>query len=313
MVQQRPFRFGAIVSNAESREGWREQVLKIEDMGYSSVQIPDHFEMVNISPTIALMAAAATSSTLRIGSFVFNNDIRHPAVLAKEIATLDLFSEGRVELGMGSGYLPDDYAKSGIELDAAGIRISRMEEAIQVLKALFAPEPATFSGEFYQLNALAGLPKSVQKPHPPFYIGGGGKRMLSIAAREADIVGLTAILKPGGTGFVMGSVTQQATQQKVEWIRQAAGERFEQLEINSFVFVAKVTDHPEVVASHIAHGAGLTTDEILHSPHFLLGTVDQICEDIYQQRERYGISYLSINGGGSNDEFAPVVARMTGK
>jgi probable F420-dependent oxidoreductase len=313
MAQQRPFRFGAVVDNAESREDWKKQVRKIEDAGYSSVLVPDHFEMVNISPTIALMAAADISTTLRIGSFVFNNDLRHPAMLAKEIATLDLFSEGRVEMGLGSGYLPDDYTKSGIPLDPAGTRISRMEEAIHLLKALFSAEPATFSGKYYQVNGLPGLPKPLQKPHPPLYIGGGGRRMLSIAAREADIVGLTAILKPGGTGFVMGDITASATEQKVEWIRQAAGERFEHLEINSFVFAAKVTDHREMVAGHIAHGAGLAPEDILNSPHFLIGSVEQICEDLYHYRERYGISYLSLLGGGSNDEFTPVIARMSGK
>jgi probable F420-dependent oxidoreductase len=311
MAQPRPFRFGAVVNNAEYREDWRKQVRKIEDAGYSSIQVPDHFEMVNISPTIALMAAADISSTLRLGSFVFNNDLRHPTMLAKEIATLDLFSEGRVELGLGSGYLPDDYAKSGITLDQASTRISRMEEAIHLLKALFSAEPATFAGKHYQVNGLPGLPKPLQKPHPPIYIGGGGRRMLSIAACEADIVGFTAILKPGGSGFVMRDITSRATEQKLEWVRQAAGERFEQLEINSFVFVAKITDHREMVAGHIAHGAGLAPEDILNSPHFLLGTVDQICEDLYLYRERYGISYLSILGG--SDEFIPVIARMSGK
>ncbi len=311
-MSQRPFRFGAVIHGARSREDWKEQACSIEAMGYSTIQAPDHFEMVNISPTIALMAAADATKRLRIGSFVLNNDLRHPAVLAKEIATLDLLSGGRVELGLGSGYLPDDYTWSGIPYNSAGTRIRRLEESIQILKALFSEEPTSFEGKYYSIQGLNGLPKPLQKPHPPMYIGGGGKRMLALAARQADIVGLTAIVKPGEGNFEMNNITAQATEQKLSWIREAAGERFEQLELNSFVFSVKVTDAREMVAGHIAQGVGLSAEQVLHSPHFLIGTVQQICETLYRQREQHGITYFSVLGSDSIAALAPVIEQLAG-
>jgi probable F420-dependent oxidoreductase len=311
-LQKRPFRFGAVIHGARSREDWRNQASKIEDLGYSTILAPDHFEMVDISPTIALMAAAEATSELRVGSFVFNNDLRHPTVLAKDIATLDLLSSGRCEWGLGAGYLPDDYEKAGIALEPPGVRIERMEEALGVIKGFFSDEPVSFSGKYYTVRNLNGLPKPLQKPYPPLYIGGGGKRVLSFAAREADIVGFTAILKPGGTGFQMTDITAEATAQKAEWVREAAGARFHRLEINSFVFSVKVTDHREVVADHAAAYMGLTGEQVLASPHCLIGTTEQICEDLHIWRERYGISYFSILGDENIDALGPVISHLKG-
>jgi probable F420-dependent oxidoreductase len=311
-LQQRPFRFGAVIHGAGSRDDWRNQARKIEDLGYSTILAPDHFEMVGISPMIALMAAAEATSKLRVGSFVFNNDLRHPAMLAKDIATLDLLSSGRCEFGLGAGYLPDDYEKAGIALDPPGVRLDRMEEALQVIKSFFFDEPVSFSGKHYTVKNLNGLPKPLQKPYPPIYIGGGGKRVLSLAAREADIVGFTAILKRGGTGFQMTDITLEATAQKVKWVREAAGVRFDQLEINSFVFCVKVTDHRKMVADHVASHMGLTGEQVLASPHCLIGTTEQICEDLYLWREQYGISYFSVLGDENIDALEPVISRMQG-
>ena len=315
MSHKKILRFGAVIDRgmALSRDAWRTQARKIEDMGYNILLAPDHFEMVDVDVTTTLMAAAEATSILRVGSFVYNNDLRHPTVLAKSIATLDLLTGGRSEFGLGSGYLPDDYAKSGIPLDPPGIRISRMEEALHILKDFFSQERVTFSGTYYQVNDLQGLPKPVQKPYPPLYIGGGGKRILSIAAREADIVGFTAILKPGGVGFVMTDVTEQATAQKVAWVREAAGERFEQIEINSFVFKVAITDHREAVAAHMApYLGGLLPEQILNSPHFLIGTVEQIYNDIMRRREQFGISYYSILGYENIEALEPVISRLLG-
>lgn len=311
MTKQRPFRFGVAVPGAKSRADWIAQARKAEDLGYAILVAPDHFEIADLSPTVALMAAADATNTLRVGSFVFNNDLRYPAVLAKEVATLDLLSEGRFEMGLGAGYLPEAYEKAGIPFDPPGIRIDRMEEALQVLKRLFSDEDATFSGKYYTVNHLKGLPKPLQKPYPPIYIGGGGKHVLSVAAREADIVGFTAILKPGGSGFTMASITAEATAQKVEWVRQAAAERFNQLEINSFVFVVQVTDRREMVAHQLAHHFDLPAEQVLASPHCLIGTVDEICSDLLLRRELYGISYNTVPVEHI-DSLAPVVARLAG-
>lgn len=310
--QQRPFRFGAVIHGASSKDDWRSQARKIEDLGYSTILAPDHFEMVSIDPTVALMAAAEATSKLRVGSFVFNNDLRHPALLAKAVATLDLLTDGRFEFGLGSGYLPDDYEKTGIPLDPPGVRIERMVEALQVMKGFFSEAPVSFSGKHYTVNGLQGLPKPVQKPHPPLYLGGGGKRILTLAAREADILGFTAILKPGGVGFVMTDVTAEATAQKAAWVREAAGERYPQLEINSFVFKVALTDRREATAAHMAPYLGLSAEQILGSPHFLIGTAEQIGEDLLRQREWFGISYYSILGDENIEALGPVIARLAG-
>ncbi len=307
----RPFRFGVAFRSAASHDDWVEQARKLEDLGYAILLATDHFETVDISSTIALMAAAEATSTLRVGSFVFNNDLRHPVLLAKDAATLDFLSSGRFELGLGPGYLPEDYERSGIALDRPGVRIARMEESLHVLKGFFSDEPVTFSGKYYTIKNLQGLPKPIQKPYPPIYIGGGGKRVLSVAAREADIIGLTAVLKEGGTGFNMADITEEATAQKIEWVRQAAGDRFTQLEMNSFVFITQVTNQREMVAGRMASHFGLSAEQVLASPHCLIGSMEQICEDLLYRRERYGISYITVLRDHV-DAFAPVVARLTG-
>lgn len=311
MTTQQLFRFGVAYRSAESRADWVEQARKIESLGYSIMLATDHLEIVDLAPTIALMTAAEVTSKLRIGSFVFNNDFRHPTILAKEVATLDFLSGGRFEFGIGPGYLPENYERSGIPLDRPGIRIARMEEALHVMKGLFSDEKVTFAGKYYTINNLQGLPKPIQKPYPPIYIGGGGQRILSVAAREADIIGLTAILKPGGKDFNMADITAEATAQKLAWVRQAAGERFSQLEINSFVFIVQVTDHRAGVAAGMAAHFGLTAEQVLASPHCLIGTPEQICTDLLYRREQFGISYITVLKEHV-DAFAPVVARLAG-
>ncbi len=179
------------------------------------------------------------------------------------------------------------------------------------MKGFFTEERVTFSGKYYNVNNLQGLPKPIQKPYPPIYIGGGGQRILSVAAQEANIIGLTAILKEGGKDFNMADITAQATEQKLLWVRQAAGERFDQLEMNSFVFIVQVTDYREKVASGIASHMGLTAEQLLNSPHCLIGTVEQICADLQHRRDQYGISYLTVLKEHI-DAFAPVVERLTG-
>ena len=307
MTKQRPFRFGVIAGSATSRREWVEKAHKIEALGYATLYNVDHFTS-DFPPEVALMAAADATETLRVGSWVFCNDARHPTVLAKQAATLDLLSDGRLELGIGAGWQQSEYAQVGIPYDAPGIRINRFEEAIHILKGLFADEPLTFSGKYYSIQNLNGSPKPVQRPHPPFYIGGGGKRVLSIAAREANIVGLLPI---AGTGswYNMADGTAESTQRKVDWIRQAAGSRIDELELHTGVFVVNVTEQRSQVTQNIGSRFGLTGMQIQQLTHMLVGTIEQMCEDLLQRRERFGISYISVLEKDMQT-FAPIVERL---
>jgi len=313
MRQQRPFRFGVAAEGAPSREQWVDKARKVEDLGYATFLVADHF--VNEFPPItALLSAADATNKLRVGSFVFDNDFRHPALLAKEAATMDLLSGGRLEFGIGAGWHRPEYEQVGLPFEAAGVRISRLQEAIQIIKRFFTDESVTFSGNYYKINDLKCFPKPVQRPHPPFFIGGGGKRLLSLAAREADIVGVH--LKVNADGTVDASEhTEAAVAQKVEWVRQAAGEQFDALELNLLVSLVAVTEDRRQTAEHYIHEWELenaTPERLLQNPYLLIGSVEQISEDIQMKRERFGISYFVVFDEHM-EAFAPVVARLAGR
>lgn len=306
-----PFRFGIQAGGPADARGWAELARKAEDLGISTFTMADHLDD-QLAPIAGLMAAADATTTLRVGALVFCNDYRHPVVLAKEAATIDVLSGGRLELGIGAGWMATDYEQSGIALDPPGERIDRMEEALAILKGLFGDGPVSHDGEHYSLTALEGTPKPVQTPGPPILIGGGGKRVLTIAAREADIVGINVNLAGGKIDTRVGpDATVEATDQKIEWIREAAGDRFDQIELQVRVHIANVTDDRKGLASIIGPSLGLSPEAALASPHALAGTVDQIVEQLQERRERWGISYIGISAS-SLDEMAPVVARLTG-
>ncbi len=305
------FRFGIQTSFAESAEAWSAKAKKIEDLGFSSLFIPDHFNE-QFAPIPALMAAADATSTLRLGTMVLDNDYRHPLVLAKEIATLDILSGGRVELGLGAGWMRSDYEQAGIPYDRPGVRIRRFEEGLQVIKGMFADGPFSFSGEFYNITDHDALPKPVQKPHIPILVGGGGKRVLSIAARNADIVGVNFSMAEGEVNpMATATGTAEATREKVAWIREAAGERLAEIEMNVTVFVCLVTDDREGMAERVAGGFGFGPDEVKATPHALIGTVDQIAEDLEHRRDEFGFSYVVLSGDVF-EAMAPVVKRLAG-
>src|SRR3990172_363620 len=242
------FRFGIQTSRAPSREEWVDKVRRIEELGFSSLFIPDHFNN-QFAPIPALMAAADATSSLRVGTLVLDNDFRHPLVLAKELATLDVLSGGRVEAGLGAGWMVSDYEQSGMPFERPGVRISRLEEAVKIMKGLFAEGPFTFSGKHYRVTNHEGTPKPVQKPHPPFLIGGGGRRVLTLAAKEADIVGVNFSLAEGVVNPAV-AVTRSAaaTAEENAWIREAAGDRLDELELNVTVFFSAVTDDRRAMA-----------------------------------------------------------------
>jgi probable F420-dependent oxidoreductase len=311
MAHPRKFRFAVQLHTATDGADLAAQARRAEELGYSTVFFPDHFGD-QIAPMPSLMAVADATTTLRVGTLVFDNDYKHPVVLAKECATIDVLSGGRLELGIGAGWMKSDYDQSGIPMDPPKVRVDRMEEGIRVLKNAFADGPQDFAGEHYTITGYDGLPKSVQKPHPPFLIGGGKKRVLSIAGREADIVGINPSVDSGEVDAdAARSGSAEQTDQKLEWVRAAAGDRFADLEINMLVFAAVVTDDKQGTIEMMAPLFGLEPAEVGDHPHAWCGTVDQICEDLERRRERWDASYLTVQGD-SMEAIAPVVAKLAG-
>lgn len=311
-MTERPFRFGVQANNAATAHDWAEVARKVEDLGYSTLTMADHFSD-QLAPGPALAVAATVTSHLRIGMLVYCNDYRHPVVMAKEVATLDVLSSGRFDFGLGAGWTTTDYEQSGIAFDRPGVRIDRMTEAIAICRGLLCGEPVNHIGEHYSIENMVGTPRPIQSPMPPLVIGGGGKRVLSLAAREADIVGVNLNLKSGVIGPEAGADGSPArTDEKLQWIREAAGERYDNIELNTRVHIASVTEDRVGLAEMLAAGLGLTTDDALNSPHALAGSVEQICEDLERIRDRWDISYFGISLD-SIDAMAPVVAKMAGR
>lgn len=307
----RPFRFGAQLARARSRAEWVATARRVEDMGYSTLFMPDHFDD-QLAPVPALMAAADATTSLRVGALVFDNDYRHPVVLAKEAATIDVLSCGRLELGLGAGWLRSDYDESGITFDPAPVRIDRMAEAVTVMKGCWSGERFSFSGDHYSIAAHHGTPAPVQRPHPPLVIGGGGRRVLSLAAREADVVSVNFDLRSGRVSPDLGSTaTEEATACKIAWIREAAGGRFPQIELSTTCFFVSVTDDRDSMAAAAGAAFGVSSEQVLGVPHVLVGSTAAICDTLRERREMFGFSYV-VFSGGTDEVMAPVVAELAG-
>lgn len=311
MAHPRPFRFGLMAAKASSGADWVATARKAEELGYSALLMPDHYgDQLGVIP--ALTAAAAATTNLRVGSLVFANDFRHPALLAKDTATIDLLSDGRLEVGVGAGWMDDDYRWTGVPHDSAGTRISRMIEAIEVLRGLWGPEPFSYSGEHYTITEMNGMPKPVQAGGPPLIVGGGGKRVLSTAARLADIVGVNPNVGAGSFGpAAIASMSADATDEKLNWVRDAAGDRFDDLEISILKFVTNVTDDRDTVAEKVGGAMGIDAATILASPHTMVGSAEQIADELVEQRDRWQGSYVTVQLDAI-DAFAPVVAALAG-
>src|SRR4051794_18791104 len=258
----REFRFGVQASAARTATEWAEQARAIEDLGYSTLFMPDHFVDAPLAPMVALSFAAAATTTLRIGMLVLGNDYKHPAVVAKEAATLDVLSDGRLEFGLGAGWMTADYEALGLPYDRAGVRIERLDEALQVVKGAWADGPFDFSGEHYTVTGYDAQPTPVQQPRPPILVGGGGQKVLHLAGREADIVGINPILHAGVIGAEAARDTLgDSTARKIRWAREGAGDRFDELELQIRYFVAAVTDDARGLAEAMAPGFGVSADE----------------------------------------------------
>lgn len=303
-----PFRCHGASDEVETRVG--HQGAASRRPGLCDVVGTDHLGD-QFAPLLALLSAVEATRSLRVGSFVLANDFRSPVLLAKEVATLDVLSGGRFELGLGAGWWKREYEQAGIAFDPASVRVSRMEEALQILKGLLANDPLTFSGRHYTVSHLNGLPKPIQRPHPPLLIGGGGKRVVSFAAREAGIVGLDVKARADGSGLDWTTATAAATLQKVEWIRQAAGNRFNELELNLISYAVVVTNDRQQAVQQLTRRWEVSEEQVIGMPHCLVGTVEQISDVLRERREQYGISYIVVPER-SMEVFAPVVSHLTG-
>ena len=308
----RPFRFAVQSSSAPDAKTWRQRARDAESMGYSTLYMPDHFGE-QWGPLVGLTVAAEATEKLNVGALVFDNDYRHPIVLAKEAATLDLVSEGRFEFGLGAGWLRSDYEQSGMPYDRPGVRIERLAEGLAIMKALWTDGKAWFSGAHYKIADAVGDPRPYTRPHPRICIGGGGRRVLSLAAREADIVGFNATLTAGYVGpEAAATATADQFDQRVKWVREAAGDRFDQLELQCHTSFVQVTDDRRAFAEGMAPAFEIKAEDALEIPLVLVGTIDQMCETLIERRERYGFSYWVVSSESGIDAFAPVVERLTG-
>jgi probable F420-dependent oxidoreductase len=312
MAHPRPFRFAVQLSRADTGAEWAALARKAEDLGYSTLFVPDHFGD-QLSPAVALMAAADATTDLRVGPLVLDNDFRHPVVLAKEAASIDRLSGGRLELGIGAGWMNDDYDQSGIAMDPPGVRIDRLEEALDVLEGLFAPGTFSYEGKHYRISALDGLPKPVQRDGPRLIIGGGGRRLLSLAARRADVVGVSPSIRSGRIDAAAArDGAADVTDRKLGWVRDAAGSRYGDVEINMLIFACVVTDDRASAIDAMAPLFGVPAEIVSDHPHAWVGTVAQICDDLVARRERWDASYLVVQGPDAMDAAAPIVARLAG-
>ncbi len=308
----KPFRFGVQCGGDRDRTSLEQLARKIEALGYSTFYVPDHFIDTQMAPIVAMAVAAEATKTLQVGALVFDNDYKHPAILAKEIATLDRLSDGRVELGIGAGWMKVDYDALGLPYDRAGVRVDRLEEALAVIKGAWGPDPYSFEGSHYTITDYNGIPKPTQQPHPPILVGGGAPRVLRLAGREADIVGINPNLRAGAvTNDAATNSVAEMVDQKIEWIREGAGNRFDDLELQIRYFFAAITDDRQALAEAAAPGFGLEPEAALEAGITCIGTIDEICDQLLRRRERWGVSYVVI-GDDLFEAFAPVVERLAG-
>ena len=320
----RPFRFALQAFSTGSSKEWADTARQAEDLGYTTLFTTDHYfgpgeiasssghRPVDVAPIAAMMAAAGVTNHLRVGCRVFCVDYHHPVVLAKELATVDLLTDGRLEVGLGAGWVAAEYEGMGIPMDRPGVRIDRLSEYVGLVRAHWTGEPLDIDGTYVHAHGFEGRPPPVQTPHPPIMIGGGAPRVLRTAGQLADIVSFNFNNSTGTLGSAsVASATVERTKEKIQWVREGAGDRFDQLELEVGAYFVTVTDDPVEATAAMASRFGIAPEELASHPHALLGTVDGICETLLARREELGISYLTISQRNA-EEFAPVVARLTG-
>ena len=313
-----PFRFGVQLHELPA-DDWRERVRRIEELGYSTIFWPDHFG-TQWEPVAALAAVAAATERIRVGSLVYDVDYRHPVVLAKAAATIHLLSGGRSEFGIGAGWMESDYQEAGIPFDRPGLRIQRLEEALAIIRGMWTEEKTSFEGKQYRTEAAQRAANLPEGSVPSILIGGGGPRLLRLAGRYADIVGISAMVDQGKVvPETARNVTRDRVLEKVAWIREAAekaGRDPAAIELNTLTFVCAITDDPKPLLEMVSGNTGMSAEEVVRCPLFLVGTGPEICDRLEQQRKETGISYVVIQGGDFDlvERFAAeVVAPLSGK
>jgi probable F420-dependent oxidoreductase len=305
------FRFALQASGAASPAAWRDLACKVEDLGYSTLYVPDHLDD-QWAPMIACTVAAEATTTLRVGTLVLDNDFRHPVVVAKEAATLDVATGGRFEFGLGAGWLTTDYDQSGIPMDRPSVRVARLAESLEIMRALWEKGTATFSGEYYQVTDAKGTPAPVTAGGPPLVIGGGGKRILTLAGQYADIVSVVPSLAAGYIGpEVAAEAVVDKYVERVGWAREAAGARADDLELQCWTAAVQVVPNANEVVESLAPIFDLTPDQLRAAPLALIGSASEITETLRERREKLGFSYIVVHEA-EMDALAPVIAELAG-
>ena len=316
-----PFRFAVQATNAAGGREWCDTVRKVEDLGYSTLFLADHYlgpgpaqkvartPRQDLAPIAAMAAAAAVSTTLRIGCRVFCIDYHVPAVLAKEAATLDLLSDGRLEMGIGAGWSETEYNAMGLEFERPGRRIAKLAEVVSLIKAHCAGEQLDYSGDFVRVRGYAGRPHPVQRPHPPIMIGGGGPRVLRFAGRQADIVSMSSV--PFVARDADGLDPHAVAQRRIAVVQTAAGDRYGGLDVESSPYFTAITEDPEAALAAAANSTGIAADVLRDHPNVLIGSLEAVAEQLYSRRESLGVNYVTVQQD-QIDTFAPLVARLSG-
>jgi probable F420-dependent oxidoreductase len=303
----RPFRFGVSIRVAASRAEWQEKARRAEALGYSTVLVADHLADA-LPPLLPLVSAADATTTLRVGTFVLNNDFRHPVLVARAAAALDLLTDGRFELGLGAGHMRSEYEGIALQYDPAAARVERLGESVTIVRRLLAGEQVTFAGTHYTVSGQRCFPPG--KRRVPILVGGNGRRLLELAARQADIVGLAGFShRLGGTEVDLSSFTADGAAERVDIVRRAAGTRIADLELNALVQRVVVTDDPRSAAVELAAEFELTPEQVMSSPFLLLGTPTSMAEELVARRERFGFSYVTVFEPAL-EPLAPVVAQL---
>jgi len=307
----RRFRFGVEMMEPFPGMTWVQSAHRLESLGYSTLFVPDHMHE-GYGPLVAMTSAAMATTSLVVAPMVFACDFRNPAVLARELASIDVLSGGRLEIGLGAGYNPLDYSRSGIPMDRPGVRIDRLIEHVAVLRGLFAPGPFSFSGEHYRIEELDGTPKPHRPGGPPIIVAGGGKRLLTFAATSADIIGVNPTTAAGRDNVAtVQDALPASIDTKFEWIRSAAGDRFDSIEFTAWLGTAAVGDDTSALVDKLTARFGAPADDVLGSPIVLVGSESEIEDRLHERRDRWGYSYTVVQARAALD-FAPIVARLTG-
>jgi probable F420-dependent oxidoreductase len=306
-----PFRFALQVSNAASPAAWKELARKTEDLGYATLYVPDHLDD-QWAPMIALAVAAEATTTLKVGTLVLDNDFRHPVILAKEAATLDVSTSGRFEFGMGAGWMTTDYEQSGIPMDPPSVRIARLAESLDIMTSMWQTGRATLAGEHYTVTEAIGTPTPVTPGGPPLVIGGGSKRILTLAGQRASIVSIVPSLAAGVIGHDMaaGAVIEKYAE-RVGWARAAAGDRAADLELQCWTVFVQVVPNASELINNVAGAFSLTPDQFAAAPLALVGTAEEITETLQKRREELGFSYIVLHEA-EMEAMAPVIAALAG-